>query len=176
MYSKPEEITKIPKNFDLPHGRDLNPAEAFCVSGRRPTKVIVLAGAVSSGKTTLVTSIYEKFQEGPFVNFSFAGSSTLPGFEERSHRGRMASEAEEPDTERTKLKTEQQFLHLAVRNNTTQAARDLLITDVSGEKFRLARDFAEECKKLVILKRADVFALLIDGGRLASSCASKGVC
>src|SRR4051812_14264762 len=52
-------------------------------AARRPT-VVVLAGTVSSGKTTLITSFYERFARGPIGPMKFAGSLTLPGFEARA--------------------------------------------------------------------------------------------
>jgi hypothetical protein len=43
-----------------------------------------------------------------------------------------------------------------------------LFTDISGEIFRLAKDFVEEAQKLEFLHRADRFVLLVDGEKLAS--------
>jgi len=44
-----------------------------------------------------------------------------------------------------------------------------LLTDVTGERFRQARDSSEECRKLGVLKRADHVVMLIDGQKLVST-------
>ncbi len=73
----------------------------------------------------------------------------------------------QPDTERTKG-TEDTLLHLRVRKQDLSCpSQDLLFTDLGGERFRLARDSTEECRRLEFLLRADHFVLLIDGEKLA---------
>jgi len=149
---------------DLPDGADLNPDSAMVITRASMTRLIILAGAPDSGKTTLLTSIYECFQWGPFAGYLFAGSRTLPGFERRCHLARVASGRTEADTERTKG---QQLLHLRVRvQDLSKPVQGLLLSDLSGETFRLAKDSTEECKSLSILRRADHFVLLLDGDKL----------
>ena len=130
-------------------------------------RVVVLAGPAKSGKTTLLTSIYECFQEGPFAAMLFAGSNTLQGLERRCHLSRTASKREEADTERTKHTYENHYLHLKVRPEIGASLLDVLLTDLHGERFRLARDSEDECRKLTVTRRADHIAVLVDGERLA---------
>ena len=154
---------------ELWDGSGFNPLTASSVTCANPTQVVVLAGENGSGKTTLLASIYEKFQKSPFAGYIFAGSLTLPGFEKRCHLARIASQRSESDTERTKL-PEGALLHLKVRRQDLgRPSLDLLFTDLSGERFRLARDSTEECKKLELLLRADHFVLLVDGALLVET-------
>src|SRR4051812_6581560 len=62
----------------------LTDRQASGLSARERATVIVLAGAVASGKTTLITALYERFGHGPIAGHRFAGSLTLPGFEARA--------------------------------------------------------------------------------------------
>ena len=73
---------KAPEFIDLPQGRELNDAAALDLAKSRPVQWIVLAGPIDSGKTTLLTSLYELFQWREVEGYAFAGSSTLPAFEE----------------------------------------------------------------------------------------------
>ena len=151
----------------LPSGEDLTSEAASSITRRSTTEVILLAGAVGSGKTTLIASIYERFQEHQLAGYLFAGSRTLMGFEKRCHLARIASERTRPDTERTLLAQGTRFLHLRTRREDLHGpVRDLLFADLSGELFREAIDSSEECRKLGVLLRTDRLVLLIDGERL----------
>ena len=57
----------------------------------RPT-VLVLAGGVACGKTSVYAAIYERLGRGEFAGRMFAGSYTIPGFEERCHYWREGSD------------------------------------------------------------------------------------
>ena len=154
--------------IQLPTGGGFDPQSASMVTCAAPTRLIVLAGAIDSGKTTLLASIYEMFQEAPLAGYLFAGSLTLPALERRCHLARIASSRSTPDTERTKV-TDDTLLHLRVRaEDCSRPSQDVLFTDLGGERFRLAKDSTDECRRLELLLRADHFVLLIDGAKLAS--------
>lgn len=151
----------------LPDGRALTAERATATVRSALTRVVVLAGDVESGKTTLAAGLYERFQNGPYAGLLFAGSLTLAGFEERCHTARMASERMRPVTLRTSTSEDFRFLHLRLRSTQSRGEiRDLLITDLSGERYQLARDSSEEVKLLTALRRADHVALLVDGAQL----------
>jgi len=155
------------KTVTLAAGDALDFEAASSITAAVRARVVVIAGAEASGKTTLITSVYELFQNGPFAGFLFTGSQTLIGFEQRCYRARVASGALDADTERTTV-GRPRLLHLVVRDaRLEQPKRHLLITDVAGEAFRLARDSTTECQKLTILKRADTIVILLDGYKLA---------
>jgi hypothetical protein len=150
--------------IDLPRGKELTEASAVALAKARPVRWVVIAGPVRSGKTTLLTSIYELFQWGKVPNYIFAGSTTLPAFEERCHLARIESEGEEEDTPRT-LYDDQgpKYLHLRVAAAKGDTMRvDFLFTDVSGEMFAHVRDSTNACKDLAFLRRAGNFILLLD--------------
>lgn len=150
------------------NGEALTLSAANAISSARASRLIVLAGAAGSGKTTLLTSIYEKFLEAPFAGFEFAGSETLVGFERRCYLGRAISQGETPQTSRTPAKRDARVLHLRLAAGQA-VIPDLLLVDVSGEQFRLARDTDKGARALSFLSRADSFALLIDGAKLADA-------
>lgn len=155
---------------DLPTGENLTLASCNIVTYSTRARVVAIAGHADSGKTTLLAAIYEKFQNGTFAGYSFAGSHTLPGFERRCFLSRLKSGNQHPDTERSKGVFGQTLLHLRVRSmNGHQQLRDLLFTDLAGEDFRQATNSTEFCKRLEIVRRADHFVLLIDGDRLSGS-------
>jgi hypothetical protein len=166
-----------PRNFsgedliDLPSGRGYRIGGADEITTADLTKVILVAGTAESGKTTLLATVYLMFHIGPFAGYSFAGSNTLIGFEERAHPSRIASGLSEPTTERSKVS---ELLHLRVRKEDRSAPReDLLFCDFWGEDFREARDSVEGCKRLNVISRADAFVLLVDGAKLAKPSARQ---
>lgn len=160
--SRPAE--KKPEFIDLPQGKELNDLAALDLAKSRPVQWIVLAGPIESGKTTLLTSLYELFQWRKVEGYAFAGSNTLPAFEERCYLSRRESGNVVPRTQRTPYKgPDPQYLHLRVRaSEGLRPFRDFLFTDVSGEMFEHARDSTTECKEMLFLKRANHFLLFLD--------------
>lgn len=155
---------------ELSDGLDLTPATASRITRARLTRVIVIAGDQDAGKTTLLSSLYDRFQESSFAGFLFAGCDTFPGLERRCFPHRLVSERVHPDTIRTSRGDGQSLLHLRLRKqDLSRAAQDLLLSDISGEFFRDACDSTDGCQQLKILRRADHLALCLDGEKLASS-------
>lgn len=133
-----------------------------------PTKLILIIGGPECGKTTLVSAIFESFQKGPLGDFIFAGSHTQVGFEAISYLAREASGRANPVTERTKS-ADFLHLHLSIRDRSlAHKAQHLLFTDVSGERFNLARDAQAEMNGLTILKKADHIFYMVDGESLSN--------
>ena len=168
--TKPEDDSNKPKSQDISfhHGKFLDLISSEIITAENPTQIIVLAGGSDSGKTTLLASLYEMFQMGPFQGFLFSGSKTLPGFEKRCHLARIVSERSKADTERTKTIDRVELLHLRVLKESSgqDDPIELLFTDLSGERFEMVKNSTEECLKLTILSRADHFVLFIDGALL----------
>ena len=89
-------------NVNLPSGEAISEDDAFTITRKHRTNVVVVAGPKESGKTTIVTSIYESLLDAPFGDASFAGSQTLLGFKKlRCHEGRMTSNRTVAHTVRT---------------------------------------------------------------------------
>jgi len=153
--------------IELLSGEALTTQEAFRITSATHAQLIVITGAVGSGKTTLIASIFHCFQGGPFANYLFAGSDTLIGFDKRCHLARTTSGRSSADTERTKAGIARKLLHLRLRIKDLNAPlKDVLISDLSGEHYEHAKDSVDECRKLGLIQRADHFILLIDGGKL----------
>lgn len=159
----------LPTGVAVFPGTDLSADLARAVMAGSLCRVVVVAGMPKSGKTTLMATLYELFQSGPFAGYNFAGSRTQLGFDERCHRGRTASQRKEEDMERT-LPGEVGYLHLALRTERgDQPIRHLLFTDISGETFRdEVRNSASATRALEVLRRADHFVLLIDAAELTN--------
>jgi hypothetical protein len=158
----------FPLSVDLYRGGELDYKSSLRITLAALTRVVVLAGPNDSGKTTLLASIYEHFFREPLAGFLFAGSESLPPFDERCHLSRTDSERQTEDTERTKSYSEQTMLHLCVRDETLrERARHLLLSDIRGELFKGAITSKAEAQRIKILKRADHLSVLVDGRQLA---------
>jgi len=159
-----------PAFIELFSGAALGASDTEVITLRSRTHLVVFAGAEGSGKTTVLASIYERLNQGPFAGFRFAGSRSLLGFEEICHLNRLASGGVQPDTQRTQLTGETKYYHLALRGAEPSAARrDVLLSAMSGELFRMAKDSQEDAERLTFLRRADTIVVLVDGERLAST-------
>jgi hypothetical protein len=154
---------------NLPSGKVLRDDGASNLLRANATPIVVLAGAAKSGKTTLLASLHDSFQRRPFAGYLAAGSQTLMGFEERCFDSRAASGAESPSTLRTRPAEGVLFYHMKLRNEDLKTPiKHLLVADMSGEHYSGALDSGVEMRALTIIRRADHFVHLIDGGRLVS--------
>jgi hypothetical protein len=88
-------------NVSLPGTDEFTLMSASEITVAHLTRVIVVAGEADSGKTTLLASLIDRFQRGPFSDYRFAGCKTLMGFEQRCHLARLKSGGTIPDTDRT---------------------------------------------------------------------------
>jgi len=155
---------------DLPTGEALTEVEASELTRQAITRVVVLAGPSGSGKTTILTSLFEAFFDAPFGNFRFAGSATLVGFERRCHDSRVVSGRNKPHTIHTKVSDTVDFLHLRLvpASHGVFRKQNLLLSDISGERFRALRDSSEAITGMPMLRRADAFCIVVDGEKLAN--------
>ena len=93
-------------------GEALTYPEGSSILRRAGGKVIVVIGAQFSGKTTLLSRIYEEFERGKFAGMRFAGSMTLLEYSRRCWLASCGSMRKKPDTERTKDWESDRLLHL----------------------------------------------------------------
>lgn len=70
-----------PEVITLPSGEALTAQETEEITSKTRARVIMVAGAPLSGKTTLMYCLFLCFQRGPFANYSFTESRTLMGLE-----------------------------------------------------------------------------------------------
>lgn len=186
MGTEPTEPTETPANLpasadailaakdatagliNLPAGVELNEAQAQKMEAEKPVRLIVVAGAIDCGKTTLLSSIYEMLQLGPIDKKQFAGCDTFPAFEKKCHLGRSDSGNKEEDTVRNTYEgPNPEYVHLKLQNGAKALGHiDFLFTDVSGEMFEHARNSTDECKKLEFLRRASHILIFLDCDKL----------
>lgn len=164
-----EGHTSLGNFVDLPSGDTLTEAQADAVTRDGISQVIIVAGPVKSGKTTILTALFEAFLEAPFGNYLFAGSRTLVGFEKRCHDARVSSERTVAATGHTSMQEGIRFLHLrlAIAKDNAPIRKHLLISDISGEIFTQLRDSTASVLEMSVLKRADHICIVIDGEKLA---------
>ncbi len=148
-------------------GDALQLEECNYITSSSVSRLVILAGKVFTGKTTLLCSLFQMFQnQVSFADYFFAGSSTLIGFEKRCYESRISSGRQNEETQRTKI-APPEILHLCVKKHEDPKI-NILFTDISGEFFDQLCNSTEECKKFTLAKRADHFALFIDADQLSN--------
>ncbi|HTT93420.1 MAG TPA: hypothetical protein VMF55_02030 [Solirubrobacterales bacterium] len=146
----------------------LNPGAGNSLAAiSRPT-VLILAGDVETGKTSIFAALYERFGRGPFAGRLFAGSVTIPGFERRCHGWRVASGVHAPLMPHTPL-TELYWLHLRIRDaERKRPLQDLLFADYNGEIYADIASGADSEVDRSFLRRGDHVGVVLDGGKLSA--------
>lgn len=134
----------------------------------RPT-VLVLAGGVDCGKTSVYAAIYERLGRGEFAGRMFAGSYTIPGFEERCHYWREGSDRTSSWSKHTQG-GDLPWLHLRLRDEALERAPlELLLGDFDGEFFDALIHNETQPHQLPFLRRADHVGVVLDGQKLADA-------
>lgn len=146
-------------------GTKLTMRDATALLRRRSCNVIAIVGPYDSGKTSLVASLYDLFQNGPIQSAEFVASQTLHALELASHHSRIASGRAKPDSERTPV-GKAGFYHLDIVPFQQANVVTLLLGDRAGEEYRSAGDDVDLAGEFPELARADVITLLADGERL----------
>lgn len=149
----------------LPGADTLTPEGASGVLRRNDARVIAVVGPKGAGKTSLVASLYDLFQEGEVGGAKYARSDTLHAFELACHDARMASRRSEPDMERTPH-GEVRFYHLHLTGGPAGRGLSFLLGDRAGEEYRAVADDADELDPFPEIVRADTVTVLVDGQRL----------
>src|SRR5712692_8424824 len=127
-----DTVPEAPEWVDLPSSDAFTEATASAVLYRYPCIKVMLAGAVSSGKTSLLTAAYERLAQGSLGEWTFCSSSTIIGFERRCWEGRTDSGGFRDSIGRTSLLSSDYLLHLELLDGAHRRTH-LLLADLSGE-------------------------------------------
>ncbi len=180
---EPEETEQEPGDADetvdgesvaLPPAVKLSPAEASDVLRKGVSRVIAILGPSDAGKTSLIASLYDLFQEGGVAGNEFARSRTLHAFEHTCHDARATSRRGVPHMNRTP-RGEVSFYHLEIGGTATGKLVSLLLGDRAGEEYRDAADDVTIVATFLEVSRADTLTVLVDGERLLDAGARHNV-
>ena len=146
----------------------LTAAQASALLRRGDARVISILGPLESGKTSLIASVYDLFQEGPVNGMSFSRSRTLHAFERTCHDVRAASRRGAPHMYRTPRGAVRFFdLQIClVCGDDIGDGISLIMSDRSGEEYREATADASMFRGFPEIVGADSFTVLVDGERL----------
>ena len=147
-------------------GRPLSAGQADSVTAARGARVVLIAGVAESGKTTLMASLFDRFQRGAFDGWRFGGSRTLMGFEERCFDSRLASGRTAFATLRTTADHGAQLFHMDLAEVAGTRRETLLLPDLPAERFETVINDVSAWGGIPIVERIDRMAVLLDGDRL----------
>lgn len=147
----------------------LDSHQANTLAARTRPTVLVLAGGVDCGKTSVYAAIYERLGRGEFAGRIFAGSYTIPGFEERCHYWREGSDRTSSWSKHTQG-GDLPWLHLRLRDEALERPPlELLLGDFDGEFFDALINNETQPDDLPFLRRADHVGVVLDGQKLADA-------
>lgn len=165
--AEPEPEPDAEPIIEMWSGRPLTAAQADAVTRQRRARVVLVAGMAESGKTTLMASLFDRFQRGPFAGYRFGGSRTLMAFEERCFDSRLASGRSEFVTPRTRIGGPgAELLHLNLEHVESREYETLLLPDLPAERFEAATNEVATWHSLPIADRIDRLTILVDGESL----------
>ena len=163
-----EPNTEGSEAVQLPGGQPLSAEELNPIFAAERSNLCVLAGDVGSGKTALLTYIYHAVLTGKYLEkYLFAGSQTLPAFEERAYTTRGDSMRTQPDVGRTPKGSIDKFLHLRFQRRDSGKIINLLTTDFSGEDYKaIHADVNAVQESFPIARAANYFLCMLNGEHL----------
>src|SRR5512136_747101 len=138
---------------EIDRGLTLRPAERLSAADARvllreaDSRVIAIVGPTGAGKTSLIASLYDLFQDGPVSELMCGRSATLHAFEQACHDARAASLRDTPHSERTP-RGDVAFYHLDVVGPGMERRLTLLIGDRAGEEYRSVADDPQAARSL----------------------------
>ncbi|MEN6449162.1 MAG: hypothetical protein ABFC96_01600 [Thermoguttaceae bacterium] len=148
--------------------------DAAVVMRARYTHLITVLGCYNAGKTCFLNSLYLlASSNGLLPDYRFAGSLTLPGFENRARLLRKWPDGPLPPSlaDHTALSDPRSpaFLHLALQSGPQYKRQfDLLFTDLPGEWTEALIRRASDAERFRFVCRADGIIVVIDGQAIIS--------
>jgi hypothetical protein len=152
----------------LPNSEALSVVDAGQALRACDARLIAIIGAHDAGKTSLIASLYDKFQEGTVLEIQYARSRTLHALERVCHDARAASLQAAPHSPHTPF-GEVRFYELRLAGGPLTSVVTLLLADRAGEDYRGLTDDHSNAKSFPELERADSLTILVDGNRLVNA-------
>ena len=154
--------------FLLHTGEPLTLSDLYPIAAAEKSCYVVLMGGIACGKTTLIASLYQMLLREVRVDYMFAGSQTLIGFEKRCKSTRLADGRTSPYIPHTPRGVEE-VLHLRLFDCKTLQHVNLFMSDISGEDFTDVLGRPDEARReFYYVRAAKTIALMIDGAKLCS--------
>lgn len=135
--------------------------------------LIGILGAYNAGKTFFLIALYLMCTCGETEDhgFAFAGSLTLPGFEDRARATRQWADGVMPDkmSIHTQVADDRSpgFMHLDLLHRASGRRNRLLLSDLPGEWSTDLIKSIRYVPRLGFLARADAILIMIEGPNLA---------
>lgn len=150
-------------------GWEMGLQDANSITQASYTHLIGIIGDTDSGKTCFLTALYLMCINRLLApKYMFAGSLTLPAWEDRARLWRTWNKKSVPKriSNHTIISDDRSvgLLHLCIKSSSTK--RNLLFTDLPGEWTNDIIDNSENCSRLGFLRRADVLLFVINGTHL----------
>lgn len=164
-------VNELP-GISLYPGIELGLDDMAVLMSEEPSELIAILGAQDTGKTLYLVALYLICACGQAQDFGyeFAGSLTLPGFEDRARASRRWQMDKVPTQMSAHTRVGDSrgpgFMHLDLLHIETSSLRRLLLSDLPGEWTSQLIDSAHVSERLSFLGRADVICLMIEGASL----------
>lgn len=155
-------------------GNELGIADAAELMCEHATLVIGVVGFYGSGKTSFLNALYLLASCGGMSahGYAFAGSLTLPGFEERARASRKWEMGRIPDrmSIRTKIAEGRSagFMHIDLFRRPTGRSIRLLLSDIPGEWASDLVDNVRHAARFRFLDRSDAIFMMVEGTLLTT--------
>lgn len=167
-----EGLSKVGRKFHP--GSELGLDDAAEIMRSRYFHLIGVVGQTDAGKTAFLSALYLMSSQGLLrPQYSFAGSLTLQGFEDRVRRVRRWEKTGLPKEfmAHTQLPNPRSpsFMHLSLKEDEGQGRSiELLMTDLPGEWTTELINRLETASRFRFLGRADAVVYVLDGPLLAN--------
>jgi hypothetical protein len=155
-------------------GTELGISDAGELMCEHATFVIGIVGFYGAGKTSFLNSLYLLASCGDMSahGYAFAGSLTLPGFEERARASRKWIPGQIPDrmSIRTKIAEGRSagFMHIDLFSRSNGRSIRLLLSDIPGEWASDLVDNVRHAKRFRFLNRSDSIFVMVEASLLTA--------
>jgi hypothetical protein len=167
------EVKEVIATDEFVHaGTELGIADTAELMCEHATFVIGIVGFYGSGKTSFLNALYLLASCGGMaaIGYAFAGSLTLPGFEERARASRKWAQDKIPDSMsvRTKIAEGRSagFMHIDLSSRSNERIVRLLLSDIPGEWASDLVNNARHATRFSFLNRSDAIFMMVEGSLL----------